>query len=155
MISAAHPPHPALLALTPFELALTTLWGECRGEPVEGQIAVANVLRNRLRDGRWGRDYQNVILDWAEFSCLWESLDRVNFSKVLTFVARIRRPETFDRREAQLRWIVQGLFADAILDNTYGSTHYYADYIEQPFWAKPPATLAAKYGKHLFWGGVR
>lgn len=43
--------------MTPHELDLyvlaRTIWGEARGEPVIGQVAVANVIRNRVEAGRW------------------------------------------------------------------------------------------------------
>ena len=33
-----------------------TIWAEARGEPLEGQIAVANVIINRARQGGWWGD---------------------------------------------------------------------------------------------------
>jgi hypothetical protein len=50
------------------------LWGECRGEPYEGTLAVACVVRNRVLDGKFGdKDIKNpwvaVMLKKEQFSC--------------------------------------------------------------------------------------
>lgn len=154
-ISSKHPPAPELLNLSPFNLCLVTLFGEVRGEPVEGQVGVANVLRNRLHSGRWGSTYHDVILSWAQFSCLWKELDGLNHQRVIDFARRVSEIEHYTERERQLAWVTQGLFSDSIRDNTFGATHYYADYIAPPAWTAPPARQVAKHGRHLFWVNVR
>lgn len=50
-------------------LALT-VWGEARGEPVEGQVAVAWVIKNRAASRR--QTIQTVCLAKWQFSCWWE-----------------------------------------------------------------------------------
>jgi N-acetylmuramoyl-L-alanine amidase len=50
-----------------------TLFGEARGEGPEGIAAVANVITNRLRDGRFGNTVQEVCLRPLQFSC-WNTL---------------------------------------------------------------------------------
>jgi hypothetical protein len=150
-----HEPDPILLNLSVFELVWTCLQGEARGEPIEGQAAVANVLRNRLRTGRWGETYHNVILAWAQFSCMWPTLGGGNYNGVLSFAKMIRAPETHTRSDRQLRLITEGLFSDSLLDETKGATHYHADWIQAPAWAKPPAVRTAVIGKHSFWRNVR
>lgn len=53
-----------------------TLWGEARGEPIEGQVAVAWVIRNRADGARFagqllGREgaVAHVCLTLWQFSC--------------------------------------------------------------------------------------
>lgn len=154
-MSITRPPDARLVALKPFDLVLTTLWGECRGESVEGQVAVANVLRNRLKDRRWGDNYHDVLLDWAEFDCLWPSRGGLNFTHTMGFATRINDQHHYSLRERQLRWITQGLFADSIVDNVHGATHYFGTYIAPPFWAVPPGRRVATIGRHEFWAGVK
>ena len=45
---------PLFATLDDAQVIALTLYGEARGEGVEGRIAVANVIRNRLTSGRWG-----------------------------------------------------------------------------------------------------
>lgn len=55
--------------------AVLTLWMECRGEPRDGQLAVAEVIRNRMQ-----RHYQSdgtvvgTVLRQYQFSC-WNTTD--------------------------------------------------------------------------------
>lgn len=149
-----HEPNPLLVSLTPQKLVLVTLYGEVRSEPIEGQIAVANVLHNRLLDGRWGHDYRAVVLAWAQFSCLWPTLGGLNYQRVIDFARLVSSGGLLTRREQQLDWIVRGLFAAEFLDNTYGATHYFADYIPAPTWATG-SHQTAKFGRHLFFAGVK
>ena len=48
-----------------------TLYAEARGEPIEGRIAVANVIRNRVRlqKARYGFSPKQVCLKAHQFSC--------------------------------------------------------------------------------------
>ena len=50
------------------ETAARTLAQEARGEPLEGQQAVAYCLKNRVADGRWGKNLASVCLWRAQFS---------------------------------------------------------------------------------------
>ena len=60
-----------------------TLWGECRGEPKIGQIAVAWVILNRAEQpGWWSKSHTEAIMDDTieavclcphQFSCWWDS----------------------------------------------------------------------------------
>jgi spore germination cell wall hydrolase CwlJ-like protein len=46
------------------------IYGEARGEPMEGRIAVASVVMNRVKIGGWfGSDIKDVILKPYQFSC--------------------------------------------------------------------------------------
>lgn len=56
------------------EVAIRTLWQEARGEGAEGLNAVAHVILNRMRDGRWGGTAASVCLWRSQFSG-WLSTD--------------------------------------------------------------------------------
>lgn len=72
---SVHPTPVDPLAWTfPYQIAARTMWAECRGEPREGQSAVAHVLLNRLRDGRWGKTLATVCVAPLQFSC-WNASD--------------------------------------------------------------------------------
>lgn len=141
-----------LASLTEEDLFLATLYGEVRGEPHEGIVAVACSIRNRVLQGRFGKGYGGVLKRYAQYSCLWPKLGGINHEKVLRFAARL--PELRPGEE-QLREVVRGVMSGDIEDTTGGATHYHTDYIETPFWAKPPARITCKKGVHIFYAGVR
>lgn len=66
-------------------VAARTIWGEARGEGDEGMKAVAHVLLNRLKLGRWGKTMGSVCLWPWQFSC-WNVQDP-NRPKMLGFHA--------------------------------------------------------------------
>lgn len=65
------------------ELVAALVWAEARGEPYEGQVAVAEVVFNRLLDGYWGDSVEDVIYAPYQFAGIGgyyaqEQLDAVN-----------------------------------------------------------------------------
>ena len=69
--------------------AIRTIWGEARGEGEPGMTAVAHVLLNRLKDGRWGTALGSVCLAPYQFSC-WNIGDP-NRARMLAFASRRSR----------------------------------------------------------------
>ena len=49
------------------------VWHEARGEPMRGQVAVAEVTRRRVEDPRWPDDLCSVVYQPRQFS--WTLLD--------------------------------------------------------------------------------
>lgn len=105
---------------------IATLLGECASEPVEGQIAVACVIRNRARHPRWwGRDVKSVCLAKAQFSCWWET--NQNAARVYALADALHRKQDSTgplSLVGQLHWIAAGVMDDMVLDNTRTSDHY-------------------------------
>mgnify|MGYP001599212609 CR=1 FL=1 len=50
-----------------FILALT-VWREARGEPYNAKLGVANVIHNRVGDGRWKKTIHETCLQRSQFS---------------------------------------------------------------------------------------
>lgn len=126
------------------EVAARTVWGECRGEPIAGQRAVAHVLANRLTDGRWGSSLSSVCLAPYQFSC-WRP-DDPNLVKMAALDDGDPSLATF------------GAFIEAALagetDPTDGATFYYSvTQILPPEWAKTGA-FTVQIGKHKFYRDV-
>ena len=146
--------------LSPFDLFTLVLYGEARGEPIEGQIAVAWVIQNRVNSGRWGNAYHDVLGRWAQFSCLWPTLSGgLNYQQMLSTATLLENKEYLDgtpqaRLIVQLRWVVSGVISESPMDTTFGSLHYFATNIPDPFWAKAPAVRVATIARHQFWKGV-
>lgn len=140
--------------LTDAQIVALTLWGEARSEPVEGRIAVACVLRNRLRAGRWGRTYDSVCLWPYQFSC-WNHGDP-NLPKLDAFRTQFEAGKApVDTVLRECLWIADGLMVNAILPRVGQSTHYYAtSLVKPPKWAAG-GQFIARIGRHLFFEGVQ
>lgn len=152
-------PSPFVAALTDPQILTITLYGETRGEPIEGQIAVGCVIRNRVQTGRWGASYSQVCLAPWQFSCWRPEGGQDNYELVLE-TAQIMATSTQLPDDALLRqcaWIAQGIIGDWIRDNVHDATHYYSpDAVPKgsvPKWAANKIPVAKKSG-HLFFAGI-
>ena len=110
-------------ATDPVRAMSATIWGEARGEPFEGRVAVAWVIINRSRMPGWsGEDIRFSVCSarW-QFSC-W-------------FDAQAERVRFVDERNEKLAAcldVAKRVMAGEIADPTGGADHYYADYIAAP-----------------------
>lgn len=124
------------------------VWGESRGEPVEGQIAVACVVRNRVI--RTAHDWKAVILAPWQFSCFNE--DDPNFLRIVR-AANILLVGMKDAPLKQAVWVADGVLANQVIDNTRGSQNYLTTALLQseraPTWAVNRPILAV-VGGHSF-----
>lgn len=141
------------MMLSDAQIVALTLWGEARGEPVEGRIAVACVIRNRVREpGWWGDSYMSVCLAKQQFSC-WNA-DDPNYSKLMALSNHMLRGESVDAILDECLWVAEGIVGGRVRDRVGAATHYYAESIQAPKWAKG-ATLVGRVGHHLFFQGVK
>lgn len=103
------------------------IYHEARGEPLEGQIAVAAVTLNRVADPRWPDTVCEVVYQPYQFS--WT----INPPQVL-------EPEAFA--------LAQKIAQEATQDPSYG-THYHATHV-RPSWSRKLALLG-QIGDHRFY----
>lgn len=94
-------------------VAARTLWGESRGESDLGKLAVACVIRNRIKLGRWGHTPAAVCLAPMQFSC-WNVTDP-NRKKLL---------EIDDTDSGLLECLTAWEDSHDLADPTHGATHY-------------------------------
>lgn len=129
-------------ALSDFDAFWLTLEAECGGEPVEGQIAVASVIRNRVGK-RFGDSYRAVCLAPQQFSC-WNPGDDAHHVRLMAkarLVAGDHAERTMvpsDPIVRQLKYLAQGIMSGDLLDNTVGANHYLTKKLFQstpPKWA--------------------
>ncbi len=60
--------------LTEPQLLARCIWGEARGEPIQGKLAVAHVVLNRVKaQSYYGKTIRDVILKPWQFSCFNEN----------------------------------------------------------------------------------
>ena len=126
-----------------------TVWGEARGEPWEGMIAVAWVIRNRVdtdlgsdrKPDWWGEGYKEVCLKPYQFSC-WRDIPTLYTKTPKDLGACYKAAEA----------VLEGIEEDP----TEGATHYHT--IKKPRWASvwPPKwvktlTSTVRIGGHVFY----
>lgn len=149
--------------LTPTQVVTLTLYGEGRGEPVEGRIAIANVIRNRVLAHRpsFGHDYRSVCLKAWAFSCWLPAGGRDNYETVIGIARQWIRDAapTGARMVQECAWIADGLLGDRFADNAARATHYYnPDAMTPrgkiPSWAVGLLPVAV-IGNHRFYAGVK
>ena len=130
-------------------LALT-LWGESRGESLEGRIAVACVIRNRVNEQSWYGDLiSGVCLKRWQFSCWLPQGGKDNFRQLLamankTHISRVKIPAY-----RECFWIAQGICSEAVRDQVKRANHYYVNGTRKPKWAGGQ-TPVLQLGTHLF-----
>ena len=98
-------------------LALT-LYGEARGEPVEGIIGCGSVIRNRTISRK--QTYEKVCLAPKQFSC-WNE-DDPNYGILVGMSKFMDNPP--NSRIRQCMYIANGIVGGDILDNVEGADHY-------------------------------
>lgn len=126
------------------DILARTLYGEARGEPLNGMEAVATVVMNRVRRGGWfGKDVISVCLKPYQFSC-WNKGDP-NFSKIHAVSADDPVFATCKRVAARA---VSGTLPDAVR----GATHYHTLSCN-PKWSLDQVPVA-QIGNHLFYKEV-
>ncbi|WP_371153203.1 cell wall hydrolase [Jannaschia sp. 2305UL9-9] len=116
------------------------IYFEARGEPVEGQVAVAEVILNRVDSERYPGSICRVVNQGTG------RRNACQFSYTCDGI-----PDSVSERGA---WSRAGKIARLLIDGaprdlTADATHYHADYVD-PYWAKVyPRT--AQVGRHIFY----
>ena len=118
--------------LSTFCLALV-IYVEARGEPIDGQLMVADVVMNRVEHEWWPDDVCNVVFDDAQFSGISNRLDL----------------ESIFNDPSWIRSVV--VATDALDGNLVGSsaTHFHTT-DSNPYWSNR-LTLLGQYGNHIFY----
>lgn len=134
-----------------------TLWAEARSEPVQGIIAVANVIRNRYsKPGWWGSDPSSVCLAPNQFSCWTPAGGERNYQRLLSVMKQFAGGETIT--EPGLReciGIAHLTLGNYLRDNVKGSFHYHtATLTPRPKWAKGKVP-AVQVASHVFYNDVK
>ncbi len=116
------------------------IYFEARGEPLEGRMAVAQVVLNRTRDARYPGDVCAVVFQYQH------RRHRCQFSFACD--GRSDRPKDRHAWESALR-LARTLAAGGYRDLTKGATHYHALYVS-PVWSKALAPTRT-IGGHRFY----
>ncbi len=126
-----------------------TIYGEARGEPISGQIAVGQVIFRRAK--MKGSTIREVVLKPYQFSC-WNADDpnRAICEDILrNWHMKLETSEVF----RQCYWVARGILDKMLLDTSRGATHYIARWLylseDCPDWAHQMEETAY-VGNHIF-----
>lgn len=141
-----------LTKLSPTEILGLTIIGEARGEPIEGQVAVGSVIRNRLHHNPKYTNYNDVCLARNQFSC-WNENDP-NYPFLLELAHRMIFGQVIsDVYFSQCLWVAEGIADNKIADNTHGSQFYMTTELfnsNRPKWATIPINDPETHGRQTF-----
>ena len=125
------------------------IYFEGRSESTVAQIAIGQVIMNRVNDHRFPDTVCEVVTDGKRYT--WNN-QMVKNGCAFSFYCdgkpeTINDPVAFDWSKTISMSMLNGSFD---IDVTDGSTHYHATYIKQPYWAKD-LTLTVCINKHCFY----
>lgn len=140
--------------LSPLEALELTIIGEARGEPIEGQIAVGWIIKNRLMHNPVKyHDYRDVCFQPEQFSCWNDDSVEKGFMDELTQKI-IMDAEITDRYLVQCMWVALGIDENKIIDNTNGSLYYLTTDLfksnNRPSWSKNARNVLVKGSQTFF-----
>lgn len=128
------------LSKSEFNCLSKNIYWESQHEPLLGQLAVANVTYNRVKSGKWGKDFCSVVYASKQFS--W-----TNFKKIRNAEPK-NKPQWVRAQHSAF------LFAKGVrVTNLDESQFYYANYIKKPKWAHS-MNKEANIGKHIFYSSA-
>lgn len=120
------------------------VYQEARGEPLEGKVAVANVVKNRVESSNYPNSYCEVVQqrrgNICQFSWYCDAYEHPVFYSMELPDAHAFKTAV----EISLKTM-----DNIILDNTEGSTHFHATYVD-PYWNKSLVRVA-QFGNHIFY----
>lgn len=138
------------------EATIFTVNGEAANESLEGQIAVAQCIRNRVLDPqkRFGSSWRSVCFRRAQFSCWIVGGGMKNFTRTVEF-AEQQLALSADKRSAEYRefeYVVVGVMTNRWRDRVRGANHYVTAELYQrkpPYWTVGE-TPVARVDRHVF-----
>jgi len=123
-----------------FRCLAQAVYFEARSEPFEGQVAVAYVILNRVKDKRYPNNICAVVFQNEKLR------HRCQFS----FACDGLSDNPYEMAAwNQARRVAGGVLKNARSDFTAKSTHYHADYVK-PGWAKH-LQPTIQVGSHIFY----
>ena len=128
----------------------TAIYFEARGEPMVGQVAVAQVIVNRVYDERFPDTVCDVVKQGEYYT--WNKSIPIKYRCQFSFWCD-GKPEVM-RDETAKQWsynVAESALAGLFYDTTSGATHYHADYVV-PSWSKNSMfTKTVQINAHIFY----
>ena len=134
--------------ITELACMATAIYFEARGEPMVGQVAVAQVIMSRVYDERYPDTVCDVVKQGYYYS--WDKTIPIRDKCQFSFWCD-GKPETIKDEDAYF-WateVAQAVMVGTLYDTTQGATHYHAYYV-QPSWSKK-FTRTVRINDHIFY----
>ena len=124
------------------------IYHEARDQPFIGQVAVAQVVMNRVHDDRYPDDVCEVVTQGPTYS--WKPDFPVRHRCQFSWYCDGKSDRTPDQTAwEQALTIAQGVHTGNLDDFVEGATHYHATYV-LPEWAETK-TPVVQIGGHIFY----
>ncbi len=125
------------------------VYHEAKNQSLIGQIAVAQVVLNRVHDDRYPNTICEVVKQGETYS--WKPDYPVKFRCQFTWWCDGKKDEP---DKDSLAWetaltVAHGVYYGNVYDLVQGATHYHADYV-QPSWASSK-TYITRIDDHIFY----
>jgi len=136
--------------ITALACLATAIYFEARGEPMVGQVAVAQVIVNRVYDERFPDTVCDVVKQGEYYT--WNNSIPIKHRCQFSFWCD-GKPEVM-RDETAKQWaynVAESTLQGIFYDTTSGATHYHADYVV-PDWSKNSMfTKTVQINAHIFY----
>ena len=130
------------------------VYHEAKNQDIRGQIAVAQVVMNRVEDHRYPNDVCEVVTQgptrpsWKDKSVYYPVKNRCQFSWYCD--GKSDEVPEYDQVAWQYAFMVaSGVYYGQVWDLVDGATHYHATYV-RPEWASTK-TKTIQIGDHIFY----
>ena len=124
------------------------VYHEARDQPFIGQVAVAQVVMNRVRDDRYPDDVCEVVMQGPTYS--WKPDFPVRHRCQFSWYCDGKSDKTPDEDAwQQALMIALGVHSGELDDFVEGATHYHATYV-LPEWAESKVPVV-QIGAHMFY----
>ena len=124
------------------------IYHEARDQPFIGQVAVAQVVMNRVADNRYPDDVCEVVMQGPTYS--WKPDFPVRHRCQFSWYCDGKSDKTPDQTAwKQALVIAQGVHTGNLDDFVEGATHYHATYV-LPEWAETKYKTV-QIGEHVFY----
>ena len=128
-------------------LALNT-YHEARDQPFIGQVAVAQVVMNRVRDGRYPDTVCDVVKQGQTYA--WKQDYPIRNRCQFSWYCDGKSDKPTDSAAYERAMLVSsGVYNGNLDDFVEGATHYHATYV-RPEWAASK-TRIVQIGQHIFY----
>ena len=134
--------------ITALACLATAIYFEARGEPMVGQVAVAQVIMSRVNDERFPDNVCDVVKQGYYYS--WKPSVPIRNKCQFSFWCD-GKPETIKNQQAY-QWaldVAEATMNGNLYDTTQGATHYHAYYV-LPSWSKV-FTKTVRINDHIFY----
>ena len=124
------------------------VYHEARDQPFIGQVAVAQVVMNRVYDDRYPDHPCEVVFHGPTYS--WKPDFPVRHRCQFSWYCDGKSDKVYDEDAyRQALTIAHGVYYDDLDDFVEGATHYHATYV-LPEWAESK-TPVVQIGQHMFY----